>query len=96
MEPTIDPNNMPPTSIEYALHEASTHPYTVSQLPVDDVNDSEFKISLKYIVLVHIIFTITYFWMIASMWRCRKDMPVFVLVIRVILLSSLYCISFFI
>lgn len=97
MEPTTtDPNNLPPTSIEYALHEVSTHPYTVSQLPIDDVNDSELKMSLKYSILVYIIFAFTYIWMVASMWRCRKDMPRFVLVTRMILLSILFQISFFI
>lgn len=91
MEPSN--NNPPPTSIEYALQEVSAQPYIVSQLPVEDVKDSELKMPWRYNAILLTLLIVVQIWLASSMWRCRKDMSRFMFYTRIGLLVTLLVVS---
>ncbi len=87
---------VPTSSIEYALIQANTQPYNVSQLPVDDVDDKELQMSLWYTSLIVSLLGIVVLGSIFSMWRCRKDMSIYIFLTRTLFLIMIWIVSFYV
>jgi len=87
---------VPTSSIEYALIQANTQPYAVSQLPVDHVDDEELQMSITYKAFIITTLGIVSLWAIFSMWRCRKDMNHYIFWTRTLFIVAIWIISFFV
>ncbi len=87
---------VPTSSIEYALIQATTQPYNVSQLPVDHVDEEELNMSLWFPSFIVTVLGIVVIWSIFSMWRCRKDMNLYTFWMRTSFLITIWVVSFFV